>query len=767
MHQDHPARSARRFGPRVALAVAMLAVGLASAPVASAEPAVGPRPTAAPEGLAHGRVYEQVSPVEKNGNAVTGAMKTRASGGGIAFNAIGAFAGAESAINTVRYKAERDGTGWRTTPLMPPLTDRNPETSDEPSFVGASDDLASALLVSSYAYDPADQGGGLIDAGYADLYRRNADGTTSWLSHGPTLPDNSTSPVLFAGASDDVSRTVVQTERSLSADVPAGSGQQVYQQVDGVQHLVSVAPGGGPLPGGAAVGRPFGTSDNKPPVDGDYPTAVSRDGQTVVFSSLQDGRIYVRTNALRASAETTEVTASQATGGAGQSCSLANYLTAAADGSEVLFWCVDQLTDDGPEPRVYSFDVATKRLSAVPGTENTFFPEFFAADAHLEYVYIVAAEVLAPGGQEFQNNVYVLHDGQVRYVGRGGAAAPPAPALSDDGSVMMFKSSERLDPGYDNAGHAQVYAYDAKRGDDGTLTCISCRTDGQPAQGDAGFGTSDAGDFAVAGAAEFGTFNPRRPDDSITADGSRMFFTSADRVVPGATNGQPNAYEYADGKVSLLSSGKAPSPSIFAGASADGTDAFVITSEALAATDTDGTEADLYDARVGGRLAEGATESPRCEGTDRCRGPAAESPATPVPGSTVTDGRGNAPGTRGVSAPKPAVAMRSLSKSTRTALAAGRTARISVRVRGRGRLTLRATARIGGRSVAVGSAARTVRASKTTSVVLSLRLSPSARARLRRGDALRVTLRVRMAGASRSVSRTLTLKSVPTKKADR
>jgi hypothetical protein len=747
---------------------------------AVAAPTIGPRPTAAPPGLQHGRVYEQVSPVEKNGNPINGAMAARAAGGGIAYRSTGSIAGAQSNFGSVYLKSERGAAGWKTTALMPRIDGRTPETADEPAFVGIASDFSRSLLLGSYPYDRADRGQRFPALGTPDLYRTESDGSTTWVSRGPGAANESPAPAFFVAASDDASRTVVQTERSLTPDVPEGSGQQLYAQVDGQHRLLSVAPGpdGGPLPGGAVAGRQAvgGLTVPSTHKDGDFPNAVSDDGQTVVFASVQDARIYVRRNALREDADTVEATASQVTGAAGQFCSFGHYLGGSADGAKVLFWCADNLTDDATAPSIYSYDVETEQLAVLPGTASSFLPELFAADDDLEHVYFLAGEQLTPDAPAAVGpvaNIYDVHGGEIRYVGQytGGVQidVTRAPAVSGDGSVLLFKSAEAMDPGYDNGGRFQMYVYDADDGPDGTRTCISCRSDGLPAQADAGFGTSDANTLGASEAGEFGLLNIRRPDDSMTADGARVFFTSADRVVPEATNGKENVYEYADGRVSLLSTGKASGPSIFAGVSKDGADAFLITPESLTKGDSDGGETDMYVARVGGGLPDPPAPPARCSG-DACRGPATadeQAAVTPAPAGSTAVGRGNVTQPPVRSTPR-TVQLMSLTKATRSKLAAGRLASLELRTRGRGTVSVRLRARIGSRTVTVGTAKRTVRTENVSKKRLKVRLSDRGVAQLRRSSRLRVQVEVRMSGVSRPATRTVTLtRTTSTKKGSR
>lgn len=128
-----------------------------------------------------------------------------------------------------------------------------------------------------------------------------------------------------------------------------------------------------------------------------------------------------------------------------------------------------------------------------------------------------------------------------------------------------------------------------------------------------------------------------------TADGLRLFFTTAKALVVPDTNKAPDAYEWAvqgagtcakaAGCLGLLSSGRLGSAS-FLGASADGRDAFILTDASLLPGDTGGR--DVYDVRAGGGFPE-AAQPLLCLG-DACQGPA-PAPAALQPSTTLFAGR--------------------------------------------------------------------------------------------------------------------------------
>ena len=74
---------------------------------------------------------------------------------------------------------------------------------------------------------------------------------------------------------------------------------------------------------------------------------------------------------------------------------------------------------------------------------------------------------------------------------------------------------------------------------------------------------------------------------AISDDGRRVFFNTADALVPGDANGRSDVYEYdvPTGTVHLISSGRDPSDSYFMDASANGNDVFFLTRQQLVGWD--------------------------------------------------------------------------------------------------------------------------------------------------------------------------------------
>src|ERR1044072_5762836 len=243
------------------------------------------------------------------------------------------------------------------------------------------------------------------------------------------------------------------------------------------------------------------------------------------------------------------------------------------------------------------------------------------------FVYLAVVGQLIPGGPTFQNTIYRWHDGDLDEVG-------PVPSyldnittetdfaltrlqtdLTPDGRHLVFSSRDGAGfGGYDhgncNLGCREFYIYSA---DDGGVQCVSCNPSGAAATVDAEL-TADA----IHGGARVTSHRAR----AIIDDGSRVFFSSAEKLVPEDINGHSDAYQYdtETEELSLISSGESPLDRWFVQASPDGRDVFFATNERLVSWDLDDAY-DLYDARAGGGIAEPAPPPPGCAG-DACQPPA-------------------------------------------------------------------------------------------------------------------------------------------------
>ena len=163
--------------------------------------------------------------------------------------------------------------------------------------------------------------------------------------------------------------------------------------------------------------------------------------------------------------------------------------------------------------------------------------------------------------------------------------------MTPDGKRLAFQSKASL-TGYDNRDastgqpDAQVFLYDAETK---KLVCASCNPSGVRPTG---------------GSSLYSHFNNKlegylyKPQN-FSDDGSRLFFQSADGLVPRDSNGLVDVYEFENGFVSLISNGTGSFDSFLQDVSASGNDVFFATADELVGQDQDNL-VDLYDARVGG-----------------------------------------------------------------------------------------------------------------------------------------------------------------------
>jgi hypothetical protein len=569
--------------------------------------------------LADSRGWELVSPVDKNGGEVAlpgaiaggGVLQASAQGSSVTYGSEASFAGGSGAPPASQYLAIRSASGWSTQNLTVPLFSGSfHEAGEGVPYRLFSADLARGILLSgdrcrgegsecAVANPPL--GGTSAPAGYRDYYLRDGGAFTAllgganagFLTMGPKDFD-----LRLAGAPADLKHPVLETCAALTSnatEVPAGEGcdpgeVNLYQWTGSALTLVNLLPA-------QAAGTPGAQLAAQS-------TAISEDGSRVYFT--QGGNLYLRSGGQSKQAD-------EDAGGGGE------FQVASADGSVAYFTKGEHL---------WRYSTATGHATDI------------------------AAEVKGVLGSSASGSVLYFQDGAglKRYssgttttVAAGSASSLPSnwppttgtSRVSADGSTLLFSSKESL-TGYDNTDltsglpDTELFLYDASSG----LACVSCNpTLGRP-----------IGPSSVPGSVANGPTDSYKPR-VLSANGKRVFFDSADALVPADTDSAPDAYQWEaqgegscarqGGCVSLLSSGRNAGGSAFADASADGQDAFFLTTASLVKEDNGAT--DLYDARVGGGFAE-AIPPIACEG-DSCQ-PLPSPPQDPTL-TTLISGPGN------------------------------------------------------------------------------------------------------------------------------
>jgi hypothetical protein len=520
--------------------------------------------------------------------------------------------------------------------------------------------------------------------------------------------------VEFVTATPDLSHAVLKSPQILTAGFKPGfepTRQNLYELAAGSLRLLSVLPNGEPTSEAgltASVGQ-GGDSEN---VRG----AISSDGNRVVFeASESETHLYQRDTSL---ARTVQLDVKQpgAAGGNGKP----RFQVASSDGKRVLFTDDSQLTADATatsgKADLYMCEIgdssghtscALSDLSVDPnaGEAAGIAGRVSAIDASGGHVYFAAegvltrapnahGEVAVAGSCENNGNAtcnlyeYDTSAHQIKLVavlsgrdapGWQGAIADLgrlAGRSSPDGRYFTFMSQRSL-TGYDNRDERsgqpdeEVYLFDSQSGG---LSCVSCNPTGARPDG-----VFDKESFPgllvdhpktwwgtwVAGSIPGWTL--KKVDIALyqsryLSDNGRVFFNSADALVPQDTNNVMDVYEFeppgvgdcstsnrtysptSGGCVSLISSGSSKEESAFLDASESGDEVFFLTASRLVGSDIDGSF-DVYDAHV--CSAGSPCPPPPAPPAPACEGDACETPSTPpndqTPGSLTYTGPENPP----------------------------------------------------------------------------------------------------------------------------
>ncbi len=188
--------------------------------------------------------------------------------------------------------------------------------------------------------------------------------------------------------------------------------------------------------------------------------------------------------------------------------------------------------------------------------------------------------------------------------------------VTPSGNFAAFTSTLPL-TGVNSASHREIFRYDASTE---ALTCVSCSPTGEQATGESTLASNGLS----------------------LADDGRVFFNSSEGLVDRDLNEREDVYEWepdgagpprarcenAAGCLGLITPGTSPFNSSLLSASADGTDAFFFTRDALVHGDENGSRVRIYDAREEGGFP--FTPSPvPCKASDECHGAGSPLPEPP------------------------------------------------------------------------------------------------------------------------------------------
>jgi hypothetical protein len=477
---------------------AILLSGVFSAPAAAACPNAQLR-SAASEHLPDCRAYEQVSPIEKDGQDAASLQPLKPAQSGpcegdetctLAYMNVGAaFAGALGNELPNAYMATRGNDGWQTTPISPP-TSQAPANGTSQVTYAFSGDLSQAVL-----RVPLQQLTEGAPAGVYNLYVRGSNGSYSLVTvAAPPEPPSASCGNCFetedvpayAGASSDLSHVIFEANDGLVAGAPGPHAENLYEAFDGHLSLVGILPDGTVATQGATAGGGIQAVGERAH---ELEHAISQDGSRVVFEAHADAggpdprqsgmtELYDRIDG----SQTVEVSAPgpgagpencERTGGV---CNAepAQFWAASASGSVVYFTSKAALTrasytgeespsSENPGNDLYRYEVGTGTLTdlTVDADNRTNDPN--GADVlgvvgtaeDGSYVYFVAeGELGGPhtGTKSGSPNLYIWHEtsegsGTVKFIA---TLAPPSE--EEQGNIEALR-------------HGPVWVYNSDVGD--------------------------------------------------------------------------------------------------------------------------------------------------------------------------------------------------------------------------------------------------------------------------------------------------------------
>ncbi len=446
-------------------------------------------------------------------------------------------------------------------------------------------------------------------------------------------------------------------EEELDSDVKQEitnkeNNNYLYDSAGGALGLVDVSESGEVVGGSTFGGPPLSQPRVNPP---DLSGVISSDGSRVYWTDETTSRIYVRLGGV----ETVQVSAGPA-----------QYWASGDDGRFAFY----------TESRaLYRFDLEDHARELLGPTSVI---GVVGAGEDGESIYLVSEALLASGASgegavpvSGAPNLYLLRHGSSGWSPvfvatlseEDGKTASPfirtlntekgefgdwqpgfgrrtARVTSGNAGGVVFMSDRSLPAvgfptGYSSGGLDEVYMFEA---DANRLFCVSCSASGEAPP------VNQEGAAAFLPISWSDTYLPQWVSDG----GNRVFFDSAEPLVPQDTNGVQDVYEWERGGtgsctsaaavnggcVYLLSGGTSKADSWFIGANSDGNAVFVATRAQLVPGDQNDAF-DLYDVQVGGVV---PVTPPACTGTG-CQGVPAPPPSFATPSSVTFEGPGNFP----------------------------------------------------------------------------------------------------------------------------
>jgi DNA-binding beta-propeller fold protein YncE len=662
--------------------------------------------------LGDARAWEMVSPPTKfagipyRTNAT--AIQAAESGDGLVYASFGPITDSPAGNRlpspaTLLAKRSSDGT-WSSEDLSPPHTSNSALASDT-EFKIFSPDLSRAAMEPTDATPLSDESTEktpyLWSDGEPPFFTPLL--TASNVAPGTEIASNNV--INIEGADPSLGHVILNS--SLVPLIEGAANGSVYMWHDGALSAVSQLP---EQEGGEVVKAILGSGL------GSVRHALSDDATRVFWAPTPGSKTYDQSGVSLPALYLRDMEAEETVrldvpneGASGTGPEQPAFNIASADGSVVFFTDSQQLTADAsPEGRdLYRCEIGVDEGSlgcveltdiSAPltgsGESAEVLDQVSAASNDGSHIYFVARGVLdktsngaGASAKSGKPNLYLWEEGQgVSFIGTlsekdfpvwGGQeglslgfASFISATTSPNGRYFAFTSEEGLtgDQNQNSGGasNTEVFLYDAEATGN-PLTCLSCNPFGAAAVGERLPAIVElfppdpnrlwAGRQVAATLPEAIETRPNgrslyRP--RAVLDNGRVFFNSADPLVPGDSNGNWDVYQYepiglggceasthgasearsGSGCVGLISSGSAEGDAGFLDATPDGNDVFFLTQGRLSVLDKDN-EVDVYDARVGGVTAT-VTPDSECSG-EGCRS-AGTQPIHPSPGSEAFHG---------------------------------------------------------------------------------------------------------------------------------
>jgi NHL repeat len=763
------------------------------------------------------RVYEMVSPLDKNGGDIARDLPDRglghqtgaaASGDAVAYLSMVNFGDLDSGavLSNPNYAARRTASGWVTEGITPPVGGVLPTGTEHPRVTGLALDAGRSFGVS----------GALLTSeaerlrGRWGLYRRAlgqpADQRYSLMSSPPNplaSAETGMDRFEFEASTPDARHVVFNSNRQLLPDAPTdfgstGLSNAVYEWFDGTLRLASVAPPDYSL---VFTGRASAGGNSSPQrlssgaLHGEH--VISDDGRRLFFNAtvregtsgpVKPANLFVRedgthTRAVSAS-ERPEDEDNPLSGGFREF-----WAAKKTDGAVAFFTSPAQLTTDatqtGTDSFLYRWDA-----SASEGSELTLLspqrlgqpsaPAAVSDDATT--VYFVSGSTLTGGATPGEPNLYVWRQGRgIRFIATldgtpGGGTSEVdsmmwrqewtltggrAARVSGDGDRLLFASYAELDDTYDSTEATPGSCGDPEEGGEG---CRQIYVYDAPS-GELSCVTCVAGVALTGDANLFGNSDGRReervPDAplelprNLSADGRRAFFETARPLVAADRNDAVDVYEWEDSDLDGEGELRLISPGRGSGDSKF-LDASAMGDNVFFTTRDRlvGIDTDDQVDLYDARVGGGIPAQNPSSPPPSCDGDGCQGALS---GAPFLAGVGSG-GTGGDARPgaRPSFSVVRLSNEQRAKLASGRAVTVRVRVNRAGRVSLTARAKVAGTMRAVTTASKTAR--KAGTVGLRLKLSRAAMRELAREGRLALRMRVAFAGVREAKTSTVRLR---------